>query len=284
MSNKKGVPLYIWLIVLVAICSALVVVSFYGNYFSGSVTHEHDKWGQFGDFFGGTLNPTFSFLSLIALLITITLQSEELKLTRIELEKSTLALEGQEKSLSIQNFDNTFFNLMKMHNDIVESLSSRAVNAPTSATGIKSFTILTNKISSTYQNCIGQELQEREAAGNILASSSSDVGFHADHYFRNLYRVVKFVNDSNLDIDKSFYIGTLRAQLSPHELVAIFFNGLSPAGIKFKPLIEEYALFDNIRISLIPKRPDLIRLYDKSAFGECDIDSYLNSSVIDDKP
>lgn len=277
MSGKKGIPLYIWLILLVAAIAAILATSYYNIYFSGEISSDHERWGQLGDYFGGILNPSFSFLSLIALLITISLQSEELKLTRQELEKSTSALEGQEKSLSIQNFDNTFFNLTKMHNEIVESLSAREKAGTATMAGAKSFTVLTKVIRSTYQNVIDNEFKEREAAGNILNGSSENINFHADHYFRNLYRIVKFINDSKLDIDKSFYIGILRAQLSPHELVAIFFNGLSPAGEKFKPLIEDFAIFDNIKISFIPKRPELINLYDRKAYGECDVDGYLNS-------
>jgi hypothetical protein len=277
MSKKRNVPLYIWIILIIAVAAASIATFYYNKTFSNSIINDHERWGQFGDFFGGVLNPSFSFLSLVALLITITLQSQELRLTRKELEKSSAALKGQEKSLSIQNFDNTFFNLMKMHSEIVESLSSHPEKTTKSTAGIKSFSILIGNISSKYQNAPTTNLKERETAENILAQASVDTGFHADHYYRNLYRVVKFVSNSELDIDKSFYIGILRAQLSPHELIAIFFNGLSVAGEKSKPLIEGYSLFDNIRISLIPKRAALINLYNRKAFGECDIDEYLNS-------
>lgn len=39
--------------------------------FQGNLAPNHDAWGQFGDFIGGVLNPTFSFLALIVLLSTI---------------------------------------------------------------------------------------------------------------------------------------------------------------------------------------------------------------------
>lgn len=39
-------------------------------------------WGTFGDFFGGTLNPIFSFLGFMGLVITISLQMRQLRATR----------------------------------------------------------------------------------------------------------------------------------------------------------------------------------------------------------
>jgi hypothetical protein len=45
-------------------------------------------WGTYGDYIGGTVNPILSFLSLIALFVTILLQSRELKLSRMELEET----------------------------------------------------------------------------------------------------------------------------------------------------------------------------------------------------
>ena len=73
--------------------------------FHGGFSSNQEKWGQFGDFIGGTVNPVLSFLSLLALVFTVVLQTrqlensreellnskEELKATRDELRKSTLA-------------------------------------------------------------------------------------------------------------------------------------------------------------------------------------------------
>lgn len=50
-------------------------------------------WGPVGDFFGGMLNPILAFASFIALLYTIRIQSEELRLTREEFSKSVDAQE-----------------------------------------------------------------------------------------------------------------------------------------------------------------------------------------------
>ena len=43
----------------------------------------------------------------------------------------------------------------------------------------------------------------------------------------------------------------MRAQLSSPELALIFYNCLSDLGKNFKPLIEEFALFDNLDEKLL---------------------------------
>jgi hypothetical protein len=66
------------------------------------------------------------------------------------------------------------------------------------------------------------------------------------HYFRNLYHMVKFVENSKV-MDKRVYMGLLRAQLSNYELVLLAYNGMYKYGIKkFKPLIEKHKLLKTI--------------------------------------
>lgn len=88
------------------------------------------------------------------------------------------------------------------------------------------------------------------------------------HYFRNLYRIVKFVHERAPDNDKRLYMGILRAQLSSAELACLFYNGVSVHGAeKFKPLIEQYALLENIpRSALADERH--ARFYSQRAFGD----------------
>ena len=57
------------------------------------LSNDPSRWGQFGDYVGGALNPIFSFFALIALLLTIVLQSEELSASRQELKHSVQALQ-----------------------------------------------------------------------------------------------------------------------------------------------------------------------------------------------
>lgn len=55
-----------------------VVVAYIWN-FGAHWSDSQDKWGQFGDFVGGTLNPIFAMLAFLALLWSISLQASEFK-------------------------------------------------------------------------------------------------------------------------------------------------------------------------------------------------------------
>jgi hypothetical protein len=57
--------------------------------FGMHLSAEHDRWGQFGDFLGGILNPLTSFFTLIVAVFVWRLQSKELTETRAVLNEQT---------------------------------------------------------------------------------------------------------------------------------------------------------------------------------------------------
>ena len=102
------------------------------------------------------------------------------------------------------------------------------------------------------------------------------------HYFRNLYRMIKLVDQTDFFYDsakvsedeifkiKYRYTSIIRSQISDFELLWIFYNCLSENGIdKFKPYIEQYSFFKNIPSNLVAKK-DHLSLYDNKAFNPYD--------------
>lgn len=78
-----------------------------------------------------------------------------------------------------------------------------------------------------------------------------------DHYYRHLYRIIKYIDDANYMIEgnkKYDYAAIIRATLSPYELVMIFYNGFSHP--KFKSQIEKYALLNNLRCNMLASAED----------------------------
>lgn len=78
---------------------------------------------------------------------------------------------------------------------------------------------------------------------------------HFDHYFRTVYRIFKFIKESDLgDIDKKkqddirdLCADLIRAQLSTYELAILYYNGLYPKYRNTsKPIYEHFCLFDNL--------------------------------------
>lgn len=88
---------------VLSLLTVLFLAAFYFWNFHGSFSGSHDKWGQFGDFIGGTLNPIIGLFGLFALLMTIVLQTKELELTREELRRSAISQEKSERALSKQS-------------------------------------------------------------------------------------------------------------------------------------------------------------------------------------
>lgn len=56
------------------------------------------------------------------------------------------------------------------------------------------------------------------------------------------------------DKQKYEYASIVRATLSQYELVMLFYNGFSHK--KFKDMIEEYAILNNIRTDLLASKDD----------------------------
>ncbi|MCY1454699.1 putative phage abortive infection protein [compost metagenome] len=69
-------------------------------------------------------------------------------------------------------------------------------------------------------------------------------------YFRSLYSVFRFIENSNYKGDANFGL-VVRSLLSDYELVILFYNSLSPRGEKFKRFIYKHALFDNLDPELL---------------------------------
>lgn len=97
--------LFKWLILILAVASTVIAAIFFFYFLNcnDGLSSDQVKWGTFGDFIGGTPNLVLSFLSLIALLLTIVLQSKELESTRIELKRSASAQANKEKILNEQS-------------------------------------------------------------------------------------------------------------------------------------------------------------------------------------
>lgn len=78
--------------------------------------------------FGG-VNALFSGFAFAGVIYAIFLQKSELSLQRRELQYTRQELKGQKeqlenqnKTLQKQNFEETFFQLLRLHNDIVNSI------------------------------------------------------------------------------------------------------------------------------------------------------------------
>lgn len=208
--------------------------------------------GPWGDFFGGIANPVLTFLTFIAVLATLWLQHEELGLSRDELSRSANALEAQIESAKKQRIENTFFQLMSNHNEIVNAIDLASRGKPTTF-GRDCFSVFYTRLTKIYREIegkpnIGKDDRIERAYTDFWRDHQLELG----HYYRFLYRFVIFIDREFSQDD--FYMGLLRAQLSDQELLMLFYNGQTQHGRAFRPLIEKWALLDNMpRIRLLDR-------------------------------
>lgn len=82
--------------------------------------------GQTGDYFGGILNPILGFLSVFALLVTLVVQSRELKISTKELHNSASALASQNRAIEHQSIEQTFFAWLNNYHELLQTVTDKS--------------------------------------------------------------------------------------------------------------------------------------------------------------
>ena len=213
-------------------------------------------------------------------------QIKEFKLQREEMELTREVFTEQSKTLKKQQFESTFFNSVNLLNNIIENInysippvvtndfrSQPAFPQPDRTKtyyGRDSFEYFYKDLQTHYNKLEGEycieNIADTYSPGNnfnipqdisekllkisynsIFLAHQSDLG----HYFRTIYNIIKFVNESKPENPK-YYTNIVRAQLSTYEHLLLFYNCYSKYGeVKFKPLVIEYSLLDNMPVSAL---------------------------------
>lgn len=252
------------------------------NFGALGLSSNNGDWGTFGDFAGGILNPTIASLALYWLITSVNLQIKELKKTNEALAATVKTAKEQQNQISIQNFENLFFNLISTLNTIINNIQAGSLST-------------FSKISQDYSDFYRYKSSEKETHNlesfikrfdpkiSVIKGKESikdhmmfykafafcswerfynetiDDSFGS--YFRTCYQIVKLIdNDQTLislkkdpnhvySKEQKKYFDIFRAQLSSYELEALFFNCISSHGnSKFKNIIEKYGLFEHLQL------------------------------------
>lgn len=246
-----------------------------------------DKFGQTGDFFGGILNPTFTFLGFGFLVYTITQNRENIKIsnqqldisnhqlkissdaleaTRIEMEGSKKALEEQSTALKQQNFENTFFNLIKLYHEsitILETNSHGKIDRGRDCF-LHFHTNLRQAFNNEQNNNYGSELKKIEKVYQFFLDKKE--GRQLIYPFINIYAIIRFIDESSI-ANKRLYIRILMSQFSSKELAIFFYHSLHSDGRKrFHDFIEKYGLLQNLDKDMLFYGNVHLSLYSDSAY------------------
>lgn len=192
--------------------------------------------GEFGDVYG-SLNTLFSGFAFSGVIITILMQSADLRSTREEMKGQGLQFKQQTEAMQKQVFESSFFSMMNLHNTISSDLRNK-----------NKFEAIFFTLVHIAQSPSHRSNKMSEHLNNIYYVFMKHEYFNIGHYFRYIYQVMKFIHSSGLEKDDKFvYMNILRAQLSNYELVLLFVNcQCYERSEKFKKLVEEYAFFEHI--------------------------------------
>ncbi|MGY9355586.1 putative phage abortive infection protein [Citrobacter braakii] len=271
--------------VLIALASILVVVGLYAYNFHGPLSASNSDWGTFGDYFGGVLNPFFGFLSLMAILATIALQSAEMELTRKELEraaraqeKSEVVLNAQARTQVRQQFEGTFFSLLNEHNKALQEISSPDLGEH------RGLSRVDDLYGGVFYNTLNlSQSRSAFAQNNRLCGK----------YFRILYQILKFIavecpggsvgegfesediKRSTVSRSEKMYANMVRAFIPDKVLQLLAINCACDSPVdafwKFKLLLERYEFLEHMPFDIEEhegsKLEGLTDIYDPSVFG-----------------
>lgn len=283
-----------------------IAIFFYKQSVDFNAQVNSERIAQFGDFIGGAVGSLWSLAGVILFYVALTEQRtdirtnqetlktqvtalnkqiEEFELQRKELSETRKIFKEQSETLKIQRFENTFFQLLSLHHELVEKLNFEKPNyggqiLEKRAVLSAAFKDLENEIKfsnsvQTKKNGIPDyELKEPgsiEIAKERMKKAYRKFYFDdykqiLSHYFRNVYHIFKFIYTSKLieNKKKQFYTSLVRAQLSSDELCLILYNSLQlDLGYpNFLFLIKEFDLMQNFDFRIIEKNKYHKEIYD----------------------
>ena len=201
-----------------------------GLFFDGFINIHNkidlDNSAKVGDFIGGFVGVIFTLVGIVLLYETLALQRREFIESR--------------KVFYSQQFENKFFSLMKLYQEIINSMHYESPDSSTKYMGKEYF--YKNKL-----DIYNEYIPTNSFYKNRKIAVDSYTKFYLKnkeliaHYFRILYRIFRLIDNANFsDNEKLNYAKITRAQLSESELFFINYNASFSYGQKFRELIVKY--------------------------------------------
>lgn len=218
------------LLVFAALFALIVIACVAGKYisvFSTYVLNDQEKWGQFGDYFGGVLNPILSFFAFIALLVTLRTQF--------------VANEASERRHDEQLREQRLFQLVGLMNE--NALSTKIVTLAYVGSTPDEYAFghqaqhyalgnLRDSLSRRVRAAISPstDLQLFESVERAFKkwrrTNWPSIGLYVDSVFLVLDFILREKSSENF---KRFALKTLRVQLSESERLLLWYSAMFTA-------------------------------------------------------
>lgn len=189
---------------------------------------------EIGDSIGGTMSPIIGFMGIVLTFLAFYIQYK--------------ANKQVQEQFKIQQFENHFFEMLKIHNDNVRNLNYKDNN------GESCFKLLVEELKLSIKQKEDYNkpyqayelfweggplptIEQKESLLNELLNlpnmslKGENKNLLLSKYYRNLFNICDFVINQNNDIfqkeeKKTKYLRVLRTQLSTNEQILLFYNWL----------------------------------------------------------
>jgi hypothetical protein len=230
-----------------------ILVYLFKGYINGNDI-DPSLFGTLGDFIGGIIGTIFTIVATSLVFITYRSQKDELKQT------NEIAL-NQSKTLVLQQFENTFFNLLISFNDTSRNLRgvlplmhgpdyepelSDEVDEIDEGKYIKWAMQTLNLTIWDWVEEAGETIPLIDNVIEIFDEFFQKYLIYTNHYFNHFALILRFIDSSLID-KKKFYTDILRSKMQKDELGLIYLYGLSKEGKdKIYDFLQKYNFLESI--------------------------------------
>jgi len=211
---------------------------------NSDLTVDNDTMSMVGEFFGGTVGSIWALAGVVLFYLALIYQRRELELQRQELRESRAILENQSKTIALQQFDHTFFQLLNFHLE-----SSRKIQVQDGINGFE-------QLFKDFQSQISMVKRKRRKDGSaqILDDKVYENGFRSvydgykntlQNYFESYKTLIYFISEKSND--PNFYFSILKTHWSEQEvLIQFYYLIFYTSERSLKPIVEKYHLFQSL--------------------------------------
>lgn len=216
-----------WRYILAAVVAVASVVGLviwrYVDVFSTNVVADNELWGQFGDYFGGVLNPILSFSAFITLLVTF----------KHQIDAGRVADARHYE----QQREQRFFSLLGLVASNANSIKYMPVH------------YADDKLNKIYEGRIATEKMWRDFSRQVLKGASGEystdmqryealksgydgwgkiVATYFEVYMRSILSLLEYVarNSKLGDNFIDFSLGVLQAQMTESERLLLYYSSI----------------------------------------------------------
>jgi hypothetical protein len=219
-----------------AFAFALIVVPVAGyiSMFGFCWSRSQEVWGQFGDFFGGVLNPLYALLAFFAVLFNIRLQSEQLTITQLEQQKSSASTQAQLDAIRDRALRDELIAVMRALDSALNSAYDETVTAPHSVPALQLKHIVHEgwrlRTASTKTGAYFNYVHNAQASGSIVEALHTRLRLSAESlaHFASLYESIAGSSSPMAEFYRARFVGLgqlLRDVGGTNEATVSFFSG-----------------------------------------------------------